>query len=60
MRVLINDHIAFTRRIGLPHLYLGYWIEGSRKMAYKANFGPQERLGSERWDRVAGEKPGKR
>ena len=49
---MILDHIAFARRIGLPHLYLGYWIEGSRKMAYKAKFGPQERLGTDTWERV--------
>ena len=49
---MILDHIAFTRRMGLPHLYLGYWIEGSRKMEYKARFGPQERLGPDQWERA--------
>ncbi|SFV32323.1 arginyltransferase [Hyphomicrobium facile] len=49
---MILEHIAFARRIGLPHVYLGYWIDGSRKMAYKTRFKPQERLGPDRWERV--------
>lgn len=49
---MILEHIDFARRIGLPYLYLGYWIEGSRKMAYKARFLPQERLGPDNWERV--------
>lgn len=49
---MILDHIAHTRRLGLPYLYLGYWIEGSRKMSYKARFHPQERLGSNGWVRA--------
>ena len=49
---MILDHIERARRLGLPYLYLGYWVEGSRKMAYKARFLPQERLGMEGWQRV--------
>ncbi len=49
---MILDHIERTRKRGLPYLYLGYWIPGSRKMAYKARFLPQERLGSNGWARV--------
>ena len=49
---MILDHIAKARRLGLPHVYLGYWVEGSRKMAYKAAYLPQERLGVNGWVRV--------
>jgi leucyl-tRNA---protein transferase len=49
---MILDHIDRARRLGLPHVYLGYWVEGSRKMAYKARFTPQERLGMNGWERV--------
>ena len=36
--------IEQCKRLGLPYLYLGYWIRASRKMAYKAKFGPLEGL----------------
>jgi len=49
---MILDHVERVRQIGLEHLYLGYWVEGSRKMAYKARFIPQERLGMDGWKRV--------
>jgi arginine-tRNA-protein transferase len=47
---MILEHIERARRMGLPHVYLGYWVEGSRKMAYKARFLPQERLGMNGWE----------
>jgi arginine-tRNA-protein transferase len=49
---MILEHIDFTRRLGLPYLYLGYWISGSKKMSYKARFGPQEKLGPQGWVRI--------
>ncbi len=49
---MILDHIERARRLGLPHVYLGYWVEGSQKMAYKARFLPQERLSMNGWERV--------
>ena len=35
---LILDHIEIAREMGLPFVYLGYWVPGSAKMGYKANF----------------------
>ena len=46
---MILDNIARVKRLGLPYLYLGYWVRGSRKMDYKARFLPQERLTAEGW-----------
>ena len=51
---IIMEQVAFARSRGLPYVYLGYWIEGSRKMAYKARFTPQEHLTSAGWVRRGG------
>ncbi|WP_061932818.1 arginyltransferase [Aureimonas sp. AU22] len=50
---MILDHIRRTRELGLPYLYLGYWVEGSRKMQYKIRFQPQEHLMAKGWERYA-------
>ena len=49
---LILDHIDKARSLGLPFVYLGYWVSGSRKMDYKCRFTPQERLSAEGWARA--------
>jgi len=46
---IILDHIVRAARGALPHVYLGYWVEGSDRMAYKTNFRPMERLGRDGW-----------
>ena len=49
---MILDHIEMARARGLPNVYLGYWVEGSDKMSYKAKFGPLEALGPNGWERL--------
>lgn len=49
---MILEHIAHARRLGLPYVYLGYWIRGSRKMNYKTRFQPQEQLTASGWVRA--------
>jgi arginine-tRNA-protein transferase len=44
--------IERCRSLGLPYLYLGYWIAESRKMAYKATFRPVEGLRDGGWGRL--------
>ena len=51
--------IGQCRALGLPHLYLGYWIRESRKMAYKSRFRPIEgRIGGS-WRELAEEELGR-
>ncbi|WP_295390772.1 arginyltransferase [uncultured Thiodictyon sp.] len=44
--------IVTARRLGRPYVYLGYWIEESRKMAYKSTFKPLEAWDGRRWGRL--------
>jgi len=44
--------IELARRLELPYLYLGYWIEAAPKMAYKSRYQPLEGLMDGRWQRV--------
>jgi len=41
--------IEQTKLLKLPHVYLGYWIGQSGKMAYKAQFQPHELLMGGHW-----------
>ncbi|MFZ1815768.1 MAG: arginyltransferase [Rhizobiaceae bacterium] len=48
---MILDHIERARKMGLPYVYLGYWVHGSEKMEYKTRFQPQEHLTMSGWAR---------
>ncbi len=43
--------IEWTRRIGAPYYYLGYWVEGAKTMHYKADYRPHELLVDGAWRR---------
>ena len=45
--------IEQTKQLKLAHLYLGYWIAESDKMAYKAQFGPHQLLVTGQWQTVS-------
>ena len=49
---MILDHIRRAQSRGLPYVYLGYWVKGSRKMDYKTRFRPQEQLLPQGWTRI--------
>jgi arginine-tRNA-protein transferase len=49
---IILDHIIRAARAGLPFVYLGYWVRGSKRMDYKTRFRPLERLGRDGWRRM--------
>jgi arginine-tRNA-protein transferase len=51
---IILDLIERCRALRLPYLYLGYWINGNRKMAYKTRFRPLEALSPKGWARIDG------
>ncbi len=51
---IILDQIARAKKIGLPHIYLGYLIEDCGKMSYKKRFKPLEILDEGGWQPYIG------
>ncbi|MCA0939814.1 arginyltransferase [Yangia mangrovi] len=52
---MILDHIDIARDAGLPYVYLGYWVPGSPKMGYKAQFSALEIYRRGRWEPMRGD-----
>ena len=52
---IILEHIERAVDMGLPFVYLGYWVEGSARMQYKVRYRPLERLTREGWQRMSSE-----
>jgi len=50
---IILDHIQRARAMGLPYVYLGYWVEESERMQYKVRYRPLERLSRYGWERFS-------
>ena len=46
---IILDHVVQADLHGIPYVYLGYWVQGSPKMDYKARFRPIEVLSGQAW-----------
>lgn len=46
--------IEQARQLGMPYVYLGYWIQNSHKMAYKINFKPIEARRQSKWEPFSG------
>ena len=54
---IIMYHIMRARDAGLAYVYLGYWVKGSARMAYKVRFRPIEVLGPAGWRLMTGDEP---
>jgi arginyl-tRNA--protein-N-Asp/Glu arginylyltransferase len=48
----ILHQIRLASEMGRSYLYLGYWIEACRKMAYKSEYQPYEQYRGNRWVRT--------
>ncbi len=57
---IILDHVIQAGLTTLPYVYLGYWVRGSDKMAYKVRFSPIELLRPEGWALASARELGRR
>ena len=49
---VILDHVAIAAELGLPYVYLGYWVPGSPKMGYKSRFDALEVYRAGSWQPI--------
>lgn len=49
---MVLSLIERAQELSLPYVYLGYWIAGSAKMAYKTRFSPLEAFIAGSWSEV--------
>ncbi len=50
---IILDHVVQAAMLELAYVYLGYWVQGSAKMDYKARFSPLEILRPSGWGLIS-------
>lgn len=48
----VLTQIRLAQEIGLPYVYLGYWIDACNKMTYKRDYRPLEGVRDGRWQRL--------
>ncbi len=53
---IILSLIQWAQQQNVSHVYLGFWVPGSPKMAYKERFKPLEVFGHHGWKRLPAEK----
>ena len=56
-RFSILQQIELCRSLSFAHLYLGYWVDGCRKMQYKTDFRPQQHFDGDAWTTLAPSEP---
>ena len=49
---VVLSHIDYACQLGLPYVYLGYWIADCRKMAYKTIYQPMDQLTQDGWKKM--------
>lgn len=48
-RYCVLQQIELCRSLSFAHLYLGYWVDGCRKMQYKVDYRPQQHFNGREW-----------